>query len=411
MGSATSELARPRPPTAPVKDGAKGARRVLALVSLSHGINHAYVSLLAIIFPFMMREFSLNYTEIGILATCGALTAGLLQAPVGILGRVMLRKFVIGLGALLNGAMTFTTATASTFAQLMVYRLLAGAGSSPQHPVGASLISDNFRQNRGMALGVHYAAGNIGFIVPTATASALLTHLGWRTTLALYAIPGVLIGLALILIVRETPLPRSAGRLNLFRGLRLMGERNLLLLIGIEFILAIRLSAVLTYMPAYFSNGLNMNLQDTSLLFTLLLTGSAIGPFLFGHLSDRIGGKTVGAIVVFSSAVFMYLLAVQKSGPLLVLDTILLGLTLYSVSAVFQALLANVVEMRFRDAAFAIYFTLGFGMGSIWSVLIGSVIDNFGFNVAFEVMGALTVMAGFLVMMIRESRGASTRAL
>jgi len=380
-----------------------GARRVLALVSLSHGINHAYVTLLAIIFPTMMREFGMNYTQVGVLAMAGAITAGVLQAPIGILTRVMLRKSIIGVGALLNGLMTFFTGIATSFNQLLLFRLLAGVGSSPQHPVGASLISDNFKSARGMALGVHYAAGNLGFIVPTATATLMLTYLGWRWSLVLYAIPGVIIGLALILLIHEAPNVRSEGRkLTLSDSLGLLRDRNLLILIGIEFVLAIRLSAILTYMPAYFTNGLGMNLEKTSLLFTLLLAGSAIGPFLFGHLSDRFGGRTIGTMVVLTSAMFMHLLVViNRDGLQLMMDTTLLGLTLYSVSAVFQALLADVMKPVHRDAAFAIYFTLGFGMGSIWSVLIGSIIDNFGFAMAFEVMAVLTVVAGLLVTLIR----------
>ncbi len=387
------------------KEQVSGARKVLALVSVSHGINHAYISLLAIIFPIMMREFGMTYTQIGIVATAGAITAGALQAPIGILSKVMLRKSVIGLGALLNGVMTFFTGITTNFSQLLVYRLLAGVGSSPQHPVGASLISDNFKRDRGMALGIHYAAGNIGFIVPAASATLMLTYLGWRWSLALYAIPGVLIGLALMFLIREVPLPRHTGsKPSISNTLKLLKDRNLLILIGIEFVLAIRLSAVLTYMPAYFANGLGLNLEKTSLLFTLLLVGSAIGPFIFGHLSDRLGGRNIGVVVVLASALFMYLLVVNKYGLPLMLDITLLGLTLYSVSAVFQALLADIMKPSRRDTAFAIYFTLGFGMGSIWSILIGSIIDNFGFDLAFEVMAALTVVAGLLVTLIKEPR-------
>ena len=78
------------------------------------------------------------------------------------------------------------------------------------------------------------------------------------------------------------------------------------------------------------------------------------------------------------------------------------GTAVFSESPVLQAYLADRAIGPIRDVAFAVYFTFAFGIGAFWAFVIGSVIGEFGYPVAFGVMAASYVAAAVLLLAVRE---------
>ena len=57
---------------------------------------------------------------------------------------------------------------------------------------------------------------------------------------------------------------------------------------------------------------------------------------------------------------------------------VLMGLFSFAESPQLQALLADIAPPATRDASYALYFTLAFGVGSLWVALYGVIIDRRG---------------------------------
>jgi MFS family permease len=55
-----------------------------------------------------------------------------------------------------------------------------------------------------------------------------------------------------------------------------------------------------------------------------------------------------------------------------------MGLFSFAESPQLQALLGDIAPPSIRDASYALYFTLAFGVGSLWIAIYGVVIDAFG---------------------------------
>ena len=76
----------------------------------------------------------------------------------------------------------------------------------------------------------------------------------------------------------------------------------------------------------------------------------------------------------------------------------LLSLFSFVESPQLQALLADVTPRPLRDAAFATYFALAFGVGSLWGIVYGLLIDlggpGNGLGLVFWVMAAASVAGG-----------------
>src|SRR6185436_16088638 len=88
------------------------------------------------------------------------------------------------------------------------------------------------------------------------------------------------------------------------------------------------------------------------------------------------------------------------------LGILLMGLFSFAESPQLQALLADIAPPTIRDASFALYFTLAFGVGSLWTALYGGIIDWLGeptgLPVVFWLMAASFVLAALSVIPIRE---------
>jgi FSR family fosmidomycin resistance protein-like MFS transporter len=410
-----------------VKDSGRGSLAAwvnLYVVSGAHAVIHATVVLMPLIYPILHDSYGMSYTQIGLLTSIPNLVGGLLQLVFGYLGRYVARKVLIGVGNVLVGVSLFLTATATAFAPFLGWGVLRSIAGAPQHPVGSALLTDSFpSERRGFALAAHVAGGNLGTLVVPAIGLVLIGHFGWQPTLALFALPGVLAGTLVVLFAREPAhiqdalaerrasrqshtAPRT-GRSWLRDGIRPLRHRAVLLLILGSIVAAggRGLGILTTYFQLYMKNGLGFDDQRAGLLFTVLLIGSVVGPLLGGRVSDRVGRKLtlLGTYVV--AAVFLVLLPLVASVTAalwaLVLIVALVGITAYVESPLLQAYLADVAPAEEKDAAFGWYFTLAFGVGSLWGTAVGVLIDaTKSFPLAFVVMAGSYLLAGAVILCV-----------
>jgi AAHS family 3-hydroxyphenylpropionic acid transporter len=130
-------------------------------------------------------------------------------------------------------------------------------------------------------------------------------------------------------------------------------------------------------------------------------------PLVAGWLSDRVGRRPVIIGVYVGGAVaFVAFLLAGSSLVALWIGILLMGLFTFAESPQLQALLADVADPRVRDASFALYFTLAFGVGSLWTFLYGRITDGLGdvagLPIVFIVMAVSFVLAALAVIPIHE---------
>ena len=93
---------------------------------------------------------------------------------------------------------------------------------------------------------------------------------------------------------------------------------------------------------------------------------------------------------------------------------LLLGLFNFAESPQLQALLADIAPAGIRDASYAAYFTLAFGVGSLWVAVYGVVVELFGkatgLRIVFAMMAAAFLLAALSVLPIRADERAAAQA-
>jgi MFS transporter, FSR family, fosmidomycin resistance protein len=393
-----------------VSIGAKigGASMVVGLVSLAHAISHAYGAILPLILPALREELHLTYAQIGLMFTLSNLVWGPLQLGFGILGRYYSRKRILGFGHICQGLAIGGTALAQSFGSLLTWRVFSRIADAPQHPIGNALISQSFTaERRGLGFALNTAGANLGTVAVPALGGLLIAAFGWRSTLALFGLVGTLVGVMLMVVLNDS---QDQGRGSVARPKvstelwTLLTQRDALLLLVSHVIGAggRGFSVATLYVPLYLSQKLNMDQVQLGGLLTIMMIGSVVGPLLAGPLSDHLGRKPILLLdAVVACLCFGGLLLVGAHPWALIAVLVLTGLAVYSEGPVMQTALADVAGKTSIEMVFGLYFTIGAVMGAPWALVLGTLVDVYGFQVAFAVMGASQIAAGLCILPVR----------
>ena len=396
--------------------------RSLALLSVAHAVNHAYAVLLPPIFLAIIDEFGVTVSAVAILAAAGAIASGMVQFTYAELTRRVSRRRLLGLGGILFGGGFAAMALATNFATFVIPNVVSRIGGSPQHPVGNGLLAEQFPPaRRGFAISAHIAGGNLGTVVIAIVGTPMLAVLGWRGVSIVFGVLAILIGISILALIRERGTDRAAavaGGSSRDALRRVLADRDLrwLFLTSVLGGGGRGLGVVNLFVLIYLTRVLGFDAAMSGLMYGALIVFSVPMPLLAGWLSDRWGRKPliIGAylggaigfgVFVFAGSSLVWLWA----------GIVLMGLFSFAESPQLQALLADIAPPATRDASYALYFTLAFGVGSLWTALYGVVIEALGepigVPVVFGLMAASFVAAALATLPIRtDDTGARTPA-
>jgi len=397
------------PPFTAVDKIEEHGRSALTLVSLAHGINHAQSALKPLVFPLVLRDLNFGYSELGIMLGVAAAVGGSLQLAAGALGRILPRHLILGFGNASVGICFMLAAVAQSFSQFFLWTVLSRVGGAAQHPVGSALLSHHFRKKRlGVALATHFTAGNIGTAVIPLCAAVLIGLWGWRVTTILFAIPAILVGVAMCVRLKDpaaaNPVDREAPSSFWQDSSSAIRNRNL------RWILAAAVVAaggsghgiVSSFLPLYLNHNLGMDAPMVGIIFTIMSVGSILGPMLTGKLSDRYHPQRVLLTCYALSAATAVILPWLGANVLgISLAVFTLGVVAFGTNPILQSLVAQTTSSRIRDTGFAWFYTATFLAGAIWSPAVGFLSEWLGLKAAFGAMAASFVLASVCVLLGR----------
>lgn len=394
-------------------------RRVLTAVTLSHLAQHFTVGL-SVLYPQVMSDLAISYTQLGIITGSVRIIAGFLQMAWSLLNRYTSRGLLLGVGNLLLSAGCFVIGRARGFAELTLGEVVRGSGQAAQHPVGTSIITHTFPQDRvPRALSIHYGLGYVGNILSPVLLSSIAVFLDWRwATYLLAAVPmatGTTVLYALTRGEHARESPSGAGRSALWTDVKsALRRRAVLLVIAVQAFAVggTGMGVIITYTPLFLNDALQIGIFETSVIYSLAVLGGVLGTMLFGQLASRFGNLNVAAGVVGSCSALILLLTLYRSFTLLLIPHLfLIGATSFACSSLLQAHLATITTPAQRDVVLGLYFTVGFGLSSIWTALTGLLIDVFNsFSPAWMLRAALGGTA-FALIVVATRRPRSSPAL
>jgi AAHS family 3-hydroxyphenylpropionic acid transporter len=150
-------------------------------------------------------------------------------------------------------------------------------------------------------------------------------------------------------------------------------------------------------------------------MYGALIVFSVPMPLIAGWLSDRVGRKPLIVGVYLGGALgFIVFLLAGSSIAWLWVGIVIMGLFSFAESPQLQALLGDISPPSTRDASYALYFTLAFGVGSLWVALYGVIIERAGeaagIPIVFGLMAVSFVLAALATLPIRAEQRARENA-
>ncbi len=396
--------------------------RTLGLLSVGHSANHAQAVLMPLIFLKIIDEFGVGVEAVAFLDAIGGFSAGIVQLSYAGLTRVVSRRRLLGAGGILFGGGFAAQALAGGFLSFAIPNVLARIGGSPQHPVGNALLAEQFPlERRGFAISAHIAGGNVGTVVVALIGVPLIAAVGWRGAAVAFGLPAIAIAVAILLFVREHGTDRAAAVAggsvrSAFRQILRDPDLRWIYLTSVLGGGGRGLGVVNLFALIYMTRVLGLDEATSGLMYGALIVFSVPMPLIAGWLSDRLGRKPVIVGVYLGGALGFVVFMLAGASPLgLWAGIVLMGLFSFAESPQLQALLADIAPPSTRDASFALYFTLAFGIGSLWTAVYGLIIDTAGeangLPIVFAVMALTFVLAALFTLPIRAEQRARANAV
>ncbi|HML55027.1 MAG TPA: MFS transporter [Solidesulfovibrio magneticus] len=376
-------------------------KRSLVSACLTHALHDGYTDSLYAFLPVWQAQFGLSYAALAVVRALYSGTLGGFQIPAERALRGLSPRAALMLSTVLATTGLLIMALPLGFACLCVGLVVAGIGSSIQHPCGSMLITDSYGKTSRRPLGIYNFSGDLGKASLPALVAVLVPILAWRPVLGLMAVLGVAVAFALAALAPTTAVTRNAPQEAACGHGR--GGFGILTAIG-ALDTATRMGYLL-FLP-FLIHGQGGDSSKVGIALALLFMGGAFGKATCGWLGERLG---VTGSVMMTEAATALLIAVTLFTPLtptLILLP-LLGIVLNGTSSV---LYGTVPELSDGDTsrAFAVFYTSVIGSGGIAPILYGVVADHSNQTIGVLASAVTAALIVPLVLTLRSHLRSST---
>jgi MFS family permease len=401
-----------------VPEASRGSYREMWLITLGHSLTHWYPATFYLLMPIIGKELGLSYSQIGLIMTCQYIAGAVANIPGGVIVDTVGRKgvlmatslFWVGFPYLLMG---FT----HSYLMLLGCVALVGFGNSLWHPTAIPTLARRFSDRKGLVLSLHGMGGNVGDAIAPIVVGALLETLSWRQVVVLNVAPGIVIALLIFVFLgtlqlgggrRETHAEGDAQSLRTyFRGLpELFRNRSLVLLSTSSAFRSMTQNALLTFLPVFLAYQLGYSpFWVGACMFVLQTAGFAASP-VAGHLSDRMGRRSVMMTSMAMTAVVLVFMALAGKSLAFVLFVAVLGFFLYAIRPVMQAWLLETTPKNMGGTSIGVLFGAQAVGSSVGPFLGGVVADRYGLSATFTFLAVTIVVANLFIFFIPKTEAA-----
>jgi len=298
-------------PDAPV---ARRDAATIGLIGLAHGTSHFHHLLLAPLFPVFMREFGLNYAEMGLLVSVFFVISGVGQALAGfVVDRIGARPVLFAaLASFVVAALA--AASAHGYGGLMLASALAGLGNAPFHPADFTILNKRVSMARlGHAFSIHGISGNLGWAAAPVFLIGIHQASGsWRVAYLCAALIGLTV-ITLLALNREAiddhhqahaPRHVQPQHVKGEHAMAFLKLPSVWLCFSFFFFSTAALSAIQGFASPALSKLYGLPISATAFVVTGYMICGAVGMVLGGFLVARVERleRTIGAAMVLAAA-------------------------------------------------------------------------------------------------------------
>ncbi len=275
-------------------------RYVLALLLAGYLMNSLDRAIIAVLLDPIGREFNVSDTQLGLLTGLAfAAVYSTLGIPVAALADRTNSRRVLAGSILVWSIATMCCGLAGSFIWLVLARTLTAAGEAGGTPSSHSLIADFFPpQRRATSMAVFSLGAPMGAAFAGLWAGYGSELLGWRMTVVVAGLPGLLLAPLVLLTIREASRPQAnvpsaaASRSFTYSALHLWQResfRHLFLACALH---SVAVYSTSTFNATFLIRSYGWEVSQAGKMIACLGVISAFGTFLGGVLADRLSQRS-----------------------------------------------------------------------------------------------------------------------
>lgn len=377
---------------------------LMAVLVAGHAVKHLYNGGFFILLPAIQTGFGLSNTALGTLSTARNVTSGLTNLPAGFLADRYSRHWgaILGVAMAVVGIFTFVLGSVNSFMLLLIAAAVVGGAISFWHPSAIAALSQRFPQRRGFAIALHGTGGSIGEAISPLLVGTLLGLIAWQSVLRLGLAPA-LITAAVVWVLMRNLQGQTTSELTFERYLRavqrLVSNPAVLTVLVVTGCFSMVQGALWTFLPVYLRIDLGYSdLQMGAFVSAAQVAGIMSQPIL-GHLSDRLGRKTVLAPSLLLLALGVLAVGLAPPGWPLAVSVTLMGAFQFPLMSLFLATAMDEEGEEVQATTVSLVFGIGTIFASLSPTIAGFLADAFAVRVvffycaAFGVLGAIVLLA------------------
>lgn len=389
--------------------------RSLLLLSLGFGLVAFDRFLILPMFPVIMTDLKLDYTDLGNITGALAITWGLSAFVAGRLADRIGRKVTMVAAMVVFSLLVGLSGLAAGALSLILIRALMGAAEGAYAPPSLVATMEASKPSRqGLSLGLQQmAAPLLGLAIAPILVTQLMHLVDWRYIFLVAAPPGLIIAALLWRTIREPaqqPSPTAkvtgAGRFRDLMGYRNVGLAALCMLAWLNALIVLT-----AFLPSYLVDLLKLPTATMGYVMSAVGFGAIFGSVGVPALSDRLGRKPTALVSVIAAVAA--LIALSRTGAdarLLFLWLMVTAFFLYGlISLTVGPLSIESVPVHLRATASGTVIAVGelFG-GGVAPVIAGYLAQHFGIAAIFDLaIGGFAVGLG-ACLFLRETAPSST---
>jgi MFS family permease len=403
------------------------------------------------VFELLKSEMHLSDVQLGIVGASFMWVYAAIGPLAGLVGDRLNRKTLIITGLVFWSLITIATALSTKYSHLVLFRALEGFGEAFYFPASMSMLSDyHGAGTRSRAMSIHQSSVYAGTIAGGSVAGVLGQHYGWRSSFYLFGSLGILLGVLLLVLLREParaastdslrrPAPSSGSLANggasplgwsawgftdwiakllkdALKTVRELFANPMVRVLTVVFVGANFVAMIfLTWMPSFLYRKFNLSLAMAGISATAYLQiASVLGVLNGGVLADRLakanrGGRMLTQAIGLTLGVpFIFLAGWTLSVPVVIVALTGFGYFKGFYDANIWASLHDVVPPERRASAVGFMNSLGWIGGGVAPVAIAAASDRFGMGACISANSVIYLLvAGLLFYGVRRYMGFS----
>ncbi len=349
---------------------------------------------IASIFYFIALDFKQDISMLGLITSSFLIGIGIFQIPAGILAAKYGPRKIAIYGILITSSAAFLSGLSTDLFHMIVLRFIVGLGMACFFGPSVILISKYLgKGSEGLGVGLLNSAHALGGIIGIFGWIILAEVTGWRISLMLSGLLGIVTGLLLIIaLIRE--------KIQIDFGIKISELRQILfnkslIVLGLALLgFQIGSNLTLTFIVFYLADHLNIDPTIAGFVGSFNLIIALVSSPLFGKIYDRI--KDAKKLLIISGIVMSSSMAMIAANTLyvIILSIIIAGFFLAGGFVIVYTKAKQVKGLHAEYETLAVSYVNGISLfNAFWVPIVFSyIVNQSGYSMAWFLGGFLTLL-------------------